>query len=642
MYKKKLLLLTWLIFVLILPFLGGCSNGISYHRPVAVKGVLDLTQSRIDEEVCSLDGQWEFYWNELLEPQELKETDQQKIRYIDIPSSWNRYIINGTELSGEGYATYRLILKTEEDKKLGLKIPRMFTAYNLWVNGELIASAGAVGQSRDTMTPQYLPQVALFKPQPGENEIVIQVSNFYHRSGGILESLIIAEDKQIIGLRYKSIAYESLLFGCLMIIGAYHLALFFFRKKNTAPLYFGLFCLFIGIRTLLVGERFFSYLFPYFDWEVAHKIQTLTFYLGVPVILMFFKSVFPNNFHSRIVKVVQGVGIAFGCLVLLTPARFFTVINPAYQVFAFLVIVYIISAFIKMLIRKEKGIGLIIVGGMALILSSLNDIVFLSIWMNDYGSSLLRSLFRTGNLSSVGQLLFVFANSLVLAQRFSKALEQEEVMTAQLKEINLNLDELVAKRTEDLEKSKEKIAYQKMELQKANKSLQLLSLKDPLTGLWNRRHYDNIIQIEWNRALRHKRPISLMLLDIDYFKAYNDCYGHKAGDECLIQVAQTIKDYSRRASDLAARYGGEEFVVIMQELDKDEATEIALLLRKAIEELSIAHKCSTVSPWVTVSIGVTSIVPNNNSSPHELFLTVDKALYQAKAAGRNQVKFLPE
>ena len=155
--------------------------------------------------------------------------------------------------------------------------------------------------------------------------------------------------------------------------------------------------------------------------------------------------------------------------------------------------------------------------------------MFLSIWMNDHSSYFLRSLFRTGSLSSVGQLVFVFANSLVLAKKFSNALEQEEVMTAQLKEINLNLDELVIKRTEALEESREKIEYQKLELEKANRALQLLSLKDPLTGLWNRRHYDDTIQLEWNRTLRHKRPISLMMLDIDGFKEYNDCYGHRQG-----------------------------------------------------------------------------------------------------------------
>lgn len=641
MYNRKFLIIYLLAFMLMLTFSGGCSKGGSQSHLKAEEGILDLARWHSEEGVISLDGEWEFYWNQLLEPREIKSPNSRRDGYINLPSSWNKFKIGDKELFGDGYATYRLLLKTEESGRLAIKIPRVFASYNLWVNEELIATAGTVGKSRETMTPQYLPQVALLELQQGENEIVMQVANFYHRSGGILESLIMGDEKLIFELRYKSIAYELLLFGGLMIIGAYHLALYFFRKQNTPPLYFGLFCLLVGLRTLLVGERFIIYLFPGFNWEVAHKIQTLTFYLGLTVIFMFFKSIYPNDFSDRMVRIVKWVGIAFAGLVLLTPAKTFTIFNPAYQIFTVLVIIYIMSVFIIKLLQKEKGIGLILVGALALILTSLNDIVFLSVWMNDQVAPFLRTLFRTGNLSSVGQLVFVFANSLVLAQKFSNALEQEQVMTAQLKEINLNLDELVIKRTEALDKSREKIKCQKNELEKTNRILHLLSLKDPLTNLWNRRHYDDTILIEWNRGLRHKRSISLMILDIDYFKAYNDCYGHNAGDECLVQVAQVTKDFSKRASDLAVRYGGEEFIVIMPELGKDDALKMALLLRKTIEERKIPHSCSQVSPWVTVSIGVTSVVPSLDCSPKELFLIVDKALYEAKASGRNQVKFLP-
>jgi hypothetical protein len=117
------------------------------------------------------------------------------------------------------------------------------------------------------MTPQYLPQVALFEAQEGTNEILIQVSNYYHRSGGILESICLGGEKQIIDLRYKRLAHEFIMFGSLLCIGAYHLSLFLFRKKNFSSLYFGLFCLLIGMRTMLVGERFLIHFYPNFNWE---------------------------------------------------------------------------------------------------------------------------------------------------------------------------------------------------------------------------------------------------------------------------------------------------------------------------------------------------------------------------------------
>ena len=273
-------------------------------------------------------------------------------------------------------------------------------------------------------------------------------------------------------------------------------------------------------------------------------------------------------------------------------------------------------------------------------MTSVNDIIFYSAWMNDHGPSFLHTLFRTGNLSSAGQFIFAFTNSLLLAKRFSNSLEQEEVMTAKLTEVNKNLDELVLRRTKALVESNEKIEDQKLELEKVNRDLQQLSLIDPLTGVWNRRKYDKTIKREWNRCLRYQRPIALLLLDIDYYKKFNDSYGHMAGDECLVKIGETLKNSLYRSTDMAARYGGEEFVVLLTETGKEEAIKIANMLRQKIEALNIPHRQSPVSSYITASIGVTFTIPNTNSSHNDLFKVVDKALYQAKATGRNQVKFL--
>lgn len=637
-YLRRLLVL--MILLLGTQVLGGCSSQGSNSRPKAEDGIIDLTQIQFENDIVQLDGEWEFYWKQLINPDEI---DLSSVTgYIAIPSSWNNYIKGDRAISGDGYATYRMTFIADVNDRLALKIPRMFTAYRLWVNGEMIATAGTVGKTRDTMTPQYLPQVAFFEAKQGNNEIVIQVSNFYHRSGGVLESIKLGGEKQILGLRYKNIANNIFLFGCLILMGAYHLALFFFRKKNTSALYFGSFCILVGIRTLLVGECFLIYLFPGFNWEIAHKMMTLTYYLGVPLVMMFFLSIFPKYFHIRVIKMAQIIGAAFGILIILTPARIFTIANPLYQLWTIIVIIYLFGVLIKVAMHKEKGSWLIILGASAFLLSTINDMIFLSIWLNDEGSYFLRALFRTGNLSSVGQFVFAFANSLLLAKRFSDSLEQEEIITLKLTEVNTNLDEIVLSRTEALVQSNEKIEQQKFELEKVNRQLQKLSLKDPLTNLWNRRKYDEIIHLEWNRCLRHQRPIALILLDIDYFKEYNDCYGHLAGDECLTKIGHTIKNSLSQSTDMAVRYGGEELIMISPGTEKEGALKMADLLRQKIEALHIPHEQSTVSSYITVSVGVTFTVPNMNSSHEDLFKVVDKALYQAKAGGRNQVKFLYE
>ena len=621
--------------------MAGCSVKPSRLHPKAEDGVIDLTKIPLKDDIARLDGEWEFYWNQLIPPE---ETDGGSLTgYISVPGSWNKYMADKGVRSGNGFATYRLIFITEKSEGLALKMPRLHTAYKLWVNGELKASAGIVGKTRDTAKPQYLPQVVFFDAERGGNEIVIELSNFYHRSGGILESIKIGGEEQILDLRYKNIASNILLFGCLVFMGSYHLALFFYRKKNISALYFGSFCVLIGTRTLLVGECFLIYLFPGFSWEIAHKLMTLTYYLGVPMILMFFMSTFPAYFNPRISKAAQITGAAFGALVILAPARIFSVINPLYQAWSVAVILYIFAELTKINLKgEEKGSWLISIGAAAFLLATLNDIIFHNIWVNDGSSYLFRFLFRIGNLSSAGLLFLAFTISLMLAKKFSGILEREEMITEELIETNRNLDKMVLWRTEELIKSNEKIERQKTELEKTNLKLQELSLKDPLTKLWNRRKYDETISLEWNRCLRHQRYISLLFLDIDFFKKYNDGYGHIAGDECLIKLGQTIRDSLMRSTDMAARYGGEEFIVILPEAGKEEAIKIAEALRRKIEELHIPHALSTVSAYVTVSIGVSSVIPHDGLSEEGLLEMADKALYKAKDNGRNQVVFSDE
>lgn len=166
---------------------------------------------------------------------------------------------------------------------------------------------------------------------------------------------------------------------------------------------------------------------------------------------------------------------------------------------------------------------------------------------------------------------------------------------------------------------------------------QYLADQDSLTGLANRRHLDQVIDMEWNRNRRHHRPLSLLMVDVDFFKAYNDNYGHKAGDECLKSVAGVLKRFARRSGDLAARYGGEEFVVLLSETDGPEAVDVAEKIKSAVESLGIPHSTSTVRDVVTVSLGVASGVPNHNGDPVSLIKEADQALYQAKRDGRHRV-----
>ncbi|MEN8188743.1 MAG: diguanylate cyclase [Thermodesulfobacteriota bacterium] len=173
-------------------------------------------------------------------------------------------------------------------------------------------------------------------------------------------------------------------------------------------------------------------------------------------------------------------------------------------------------------------------------------------------------------------------------------------------------------------------------LESVNQELKRKTNLDGLTGVFNRRFHDRMLGREWRRCRRSQYPLSLVMVDIDHFKLFNDHYGHLAGDHCLQQVARTLEGIVKRSSDALARYGGEEFVFILPENDIVGALHIAENARREVEKLEIPHKGSNVSPRVTISLGAASLVPAQGMGPSELIRRADQALYQAKEEGRNR------
>ena len=182
----------------------------------------------------------------------------------------------------------------------------------------------------------------------------------------------------------------------------------------------------------------------------------------------------------------------------------------------------------------------------------------------------------------------------------------------------------IKKRTDDLEYS-QKLAY----------DLDKISNTDELTKIGNRRSFNSVFVTEWQRTIRNKKSIALMIIDIDFFKLYNDTYGHIEGDKCLTTVAQTLRACMKRPADSIWRYGGEEFAIILP--DTDNAYNLAEICRKAIENLQIPHSTSTVSKVVTISIGICICTPDQETNSISFIINVDKALYRAKNSGRNRV-----
>ncbi|MCT4626464.1 diguanylate cyclase [Halodesulfovibrio sp.] len=190
-------------------------------------------------------------------------------------------------------------------------------------------------------------------------------------------------------------------------------------------------------------------------------------------------------------------------------------------------------------------------------------------------------------------------------------------------------------KSQELDQKLAELEELQQQLEQTNEQLLQLSITDGLTGLMNRREFDTNFTYEWNRAYRSQSPLSLLLIDIDHFKDFNDTYGHTMGDECLVSVAHSLSNAVKRDVDRAARVGGEEFAIILPDTELEGALVVAERVRKEIESLAIPHSASSTSSFITVSVGVASIIPTHKAGTLTLFQAADAALYKAKDDGRN-------
>ncbi|MBE9222545.1 diguanylate cyclase [Cyanobacterium stanieri LEGE 03274] len=232
--------------------------------------------------------------------------------------------------------------------------------------------------------------------------------------------------------------------------------------------------------------------------------------------------------------------------------------------------------------------------------------------------------------------------SLILLQSFtgvismvtlilSAILAEKKITENRLNDTLESLEEKVKERTKELE-------IIQANLRNTNRFLEKIAYVDSLTQIANRGYFEEFLQQQWDMLIRHKKCLSLLLIDVDYFKQYNDFYGHLQGDECLTMVAQCLQSVIRNSSDMVARYGGEEFIIVLPHTNVDDAVVVAKKVQGAIALLEIPHESSEVSKYLTLSIGIATTIPSYEDNPDNLIQKADEALYLAKQEGRNQFK----
>lgn len=388
-----------------------------------------------------LSGEWEFYWKQLLTPADFKVPTMEK-SYASVPHQWGDMELKGRPLSKFGYATYRLTIllpNKEIGQNQAILLPNIASSYRIWIDSALRESVGKVGTTEDTSKPANSAKVITFVPTASKVEIVIQVTNFSQRKGGMWSNIELGHQDDLVKAKANYYIISGIIIGSLFIISIYHLVMYINRRKEKSVLFFSLTCLGIAIRVLFLEGNISSTFFPYFPWEVEVKIEYISIFFALASFNFYVHYFLKIGNHSRYLNGILALHIMLAVFVLLTPVKIYSLILPYYSmiiIFVFLVLLYVS---IRALWAKKAGSFWNFIGIFIFFLTIINDILY-------YTNSI-----DTIDLAPTGLFLYLFVQAILLSARISDSFNREEEMTLQLHEMNANLEEgIVQGRTEEL------------------------------------------------------------------------------------------------------------------------------------------------------------------------------------------------
>jgi diguanylate cyclase (GGDEF)-like protein len=591
---KKLTTIFFVLFVCITMF-DGFAAANTDHAAAAGKRFL-------------LQGEWEFYWNMLLTPEDFQNGRKPHVERINVPSDWQT-AAGGKRFTEYGFATYRSTFTIPSDhigKSKALYLEKVGSAYQLWIDGERIETIGQVGKTRNEEKPMIHPQLVFFEPENETIEVIIQVSNFSFREGGIVGEVYYGDPDAFIPSLARKQFKDIFMIGGFFFIGLYHLIIYGMRKQEISSLLLGLGGLVGAIRTAIVSNQLVYLHISVINWDVLTKIEYLVEILGFFLIMMFMKTMYPKEIHPNLLRISYAVALCISCYILFTPTFIFTNTLLLQVIIIAIVLAYFVGYVgIMAAIRKREGAYVNLVGLLIILVAILNDTLY---YTNE---------FHTIEIFEYSILLFILLQAVIVSYRYSLLFGKNKSLTEELVTINNTLEEKVAVRTK--------------ELHERNEELFQMAHFDSLTGLYNRRYF---IQQVKGCLENSNSSLAFLLMDIDNFKSINDRYGHLAGDYVLMEFSSVLKD-TIGETGLAGRVGGEEFAVCFMGLTKEESLDLANQLRLLIQRHQMFLPDGTELS-VTFSCGV-AYSETKGSEFEELYHAADQALYISKETGKNKV-----
>ena len=414
------------------------------ETPRAKAGVIDLRAWDFQRDgTIFLDGEWELYWQRFPNPGTIDALGLTP-EYFDMPRHWNGSSIAvgdraGEVRGGDGYATFRLkvLLPTTRDSAaaaaagyagaglpLSLKIKDVQTAWALYDQGRLLAATGQVGTRASESKPSGSSKIVDLRVDGDMLDLVIQVSNFHHRKGGIWEHVILGLEDDLRSAADYRMFFDIFLVGSIFIFGLYHLNLFYQLRQDKPSLFFGLFCLAIAVRALTTGEFYLYRLATGGSWFIFHRLEYLSFYMGLPLFMSYLAACFPKQFHKPVLPIIWIIAAGTSAAVIALPARLYSHTVLPYQIFTLLTGVYAIALLIYALWKRQEGAGILLGGFLVLFLTVVNDVFYSN------------QVIETGYFLPFGLLAFTFSQAYLITLRSTRTYHQAQTQAKELMAAN--------------------------------------------------------------------------------------------------------------------------------------------------------------------------------------------------------------
>lgn len=411
----------------------------------ATKGVLDLRHHVWARDgMAELNGEWEFYQQQLFLPDDLNDSTRNlKPQFSNVPEFWNRLLPGSSLTKGLGYATYHLkVLCPTGNDSIALKFRTISTAYKLFVNGTLVTTVGTVGTSAAESRPAYEPQVITVSTKDHLLDIVMQVSNYYYRTGGVWDFIKIGTVAQINHYQQVSLVRDYFITGGFLMMALYHLIVVFFLKRRNSALYMGVLCLIICIRVLSTGEIAYR-TFISLPWNINIRLEFVSMFLIMTFSVLFVYSLFRNEFSAIFFRFFLYSSLAFSAFGLVTSPLYISFCTRPFEVLIILCSCYGIYIAVRAMQHKKPEAVFYLASFIILFIALLNDILYSSL------------IIETGHYFYAGLFLFVLLQAVSLSKQFTSAfsrLDRTNTMLQQSNEELVNKNNIIIEKNEELSK----------------------------------------------------------------------------------------------------------------------------------------------------------------------------------------------